>query len=251
MPNPWDIGSTRIFSRCGFKALATTSGGMAYALGKRDGVVVTREEALKHCRDLASATDLPVSADLENGYGATPEAVASILLDVAETGVAGCSIEDYSGDPNHAIYEESLAIERIHAAVEAKNSLDREFVLTARCESYLWNQGNFEPVVRRLQAFEKAGADVLFAPGMDDLSDIEQLVRSINIPLNVVVSNPELTFGLSDLKRVGVRRISLGSSMAQLAYGAVIDAIREFAECGSLDFTAKAIDWQTLESFFD
>lgn len=249
MPNPWDKGSTRIFSQCGFKALATTSGGMAYALGKRDGFV-TREEALQHCRDIVSATDLPVSADLEKGYGDTPEAVAKMIRDVAKTGVAGCSIEDYTGDPEHAIFDEDLAVERIAAAVDAKNSLDRDFVLTARCEAYLWNQGEFDRVIRRLQRFADAGADVVFSPGMDNLSDIECLVQAVSVPVNVVVSSPNRPYEISDLQSLGVKRISIGSSMAQLIYGSVIKTASEFAKTQSLDFVSEAMDYESLEAWF-
>jgi 2-methylisocitrate lyase-like PEP mutase family enzyme len=249
MPNPWDKGSTRIFSQCGFKALATTSGGMAYSLGKRDGYV-TREEALQHCRDIVSATDLPVSADLEKGYGDTPESVAMMIRDVAETGVAGCSIEDYTGDPAHAIFDENLAVERIAAAVDAKNSLDRDFVLTARCEAYLWNQRERDPVIRRLQRFADAGADVVFSPGMDNLSDIEILVQSVNVPVNVVVSSPSRPFEIPDLERLGVKRISIGSSMAQLIYGATIRTVSEFAKTRSLEFVSEAMDYEALEAWF-
>lgn len=249
MPNPWDIGSTRIFSQCGFKALATTSGGMAYALGQRDGFV-GREQVLQHCCDIASATDLPVSADLENGYGDSPEEVAQIIRDVAATGVAGCSIEDYTGDPANPIFDETLAVERIQAAVEAKNSLDHDFVLTARCESYVWTKGEFDPVVRRLQAFERAGADIVFTPGMQDLSDIKTLVQAMTIPVNVIVSSPNLGYEISDLQEIGVRRISIGSVMAQLIYGTVIDTITNFAETGNLDFTARAMDYEKLEAWF-
>ncbi|MBX2878858.1 MAG: isocitrate lyase/phosphoenolpyruvate mutase family protein [Granulosicoccus sp.] len=249
MPNPWDKGSTRIFSQCGFKALATTSGGMAYSLGKRDGHV-TREEALRHCRDIVSATDLPVSADLEKGFGDTPESVAMMIRDAAETGVAGCSIEDYSGDPDNAIFDEELAVERIAAAVDAKNSLDRDFVLTARCEAYLWNQRERDPVIRRLQRFVDAGADVVFSPGMNDISDIEILVQSVNVPVNVVVSSPNRGYAISDLERIGVKRISIGSSMAQYIYGSVIKTVSEFAKTKSLDFVNEAMDYEELETWF-
>jgi len=249
MPNPWDKGSTKIFSQSGFKALATTSGGMAYSLGRRDGFV-TREEVLQHCRDIVSVTDLPVSADLEKGFGDTPEAVAMMIRDVAETGVAGCSIEDYTGDPDNAIFDENLAVERIAAAVDAKNALDRDFVLTARCEAYLWNQRERDAVIRRMQRFADAGADVVFSPGMDSLSDIEILVQSVNVPVNVIVSSPNLPYEISDLQRIGVKRVSIGSSMAQLIYGLTIKTVSEFAKTQSLAFTSEAMDYETLEAWF-
>ncbi len=249
MPNPWDRGSAKIFSQCGFKALATTSGGMAYSLGKRDGYV-TREEALQHCKDIVSATNLPVSADLEKGYGDTPESVAAMIHDVADTGVAGCSIEDYTGDPDRAIFDEDLAVERIAAAVDAKNTLDRDFLLTARCEAFLWNQGDRDRVIRRMQRFAEAGADVVFSPGMDNLADIEMLVQSVNVPVNVVVSSPDRPYELPDLQRIGVKRISIGSSMAQLIYGSVIRTISDFAKTHSLEFVNEAMDYQELEAWF-
>jgi len=149
MPNPWDIGTTRIFSQCGFKALATTSGGLAYSLGKKDALGVTRTEALQHCKQIANATSLPVSADLENGYGDSPKEVADIILEAAETGVAGGSIEDYTGNPDSPIYDLTLATERIHAAHEAASSLSVDFVLTGRCENYVWGHHGIDSVVER------------------------------------------------------------------------------------------------------
>ncbi|MBX2839616.1 MAG: isocitrate lyase/phosphoenolpyruvate mutase family protein [Gammaproteobacteria bacterium] len=249
MPNPWDIGSTRIFSQLGFKALATTSGGMAYAIGKPDGQV-TREEAIRHCREIAAATSLPVSADLENGYCDAPDAVAELITDVGTTGVAGCSIEDYSGDPQSPIYDSSLAVERIQAAHEARLTFDFDFVLTARCEKFLWNEKDPDAVIKRLQAFESAGADVLFAPGMNDLQDIERLMQSVSKPVNVVMSSPSITFGLDELRELGVRRVSIGSSIAQLVYGKAISAIKELADSGTFNFVHEAMNYEELEAWY-
>ncbi len=249
MPNPWDAGSTRIFSQLGFKALATTSGGMAYSLGKRDGHV-TREEAIEHCRDIAAATPLPVSADLENGYGDSPESIADMITAIAATGVAGCSIEDYTGDPDSAIYDSSLAVERIQAAHEARLTMANDFVLPARCEKYLWNEKDPDAVIERLQAFESVGADVLFAPGMNDLRDIELLMQSVTKPVNVIMSSPDLPYGLDELKALGVRRVSVGSSIAQLVYGKAIAAIKEIAETGTFRFVQEAMDYEVLEAWF-
>ncbi len=249
MPNPWDAGSAKIFSGCGFKALATTSGGMAYSLGKRDGHV-TRDEALRHCSDIVAATHLPVSADLEKGYGDSPEEVAKMIIAVAATGVAGCSIEDHTGNPELPIFDKSLAIERIQAAHEARVSLPDDFVLTARCEKFLWNEPELDNVIERLQAFESAGADVLFAPGIEDLSDIESVVRALNKPVNVVMSAPNLPYGLPELREIGVRRISIGSAMAQLIYGTAIAAISELAESGTFNFVKDAMEFEELESWF-
>ena len=249
MPNPWDVGSTKIFSRLGFKALATTSGGMAYSLGKRDGHV-TRDEALMHCQNLVQATELPVSADLEKGYGDTPEDVADMITAVAATGVAGCSIEDHSGNPESPIFDTALAIERIKAAHEARLSLPNDFVLTARCEKFLWNQLELDEVIERLQAFEKAGADVVFAPGIDKLDDIKRLVDELDTPVNVLMSKPNLPYGLTELREIGVSRISTGSVFAQLAYGTAIKAISELAQQDTFTSLSKAINCEELESLF-
>lgn len=249
MPNPWDAGTAKIFSRCGFKALATTSGGMAYSLGKRDGFV-TREEALRHCSEIVTATDLPVSADLEKGYGDSPEEVADIITAVATTGVAGCSIEDYTGDPASAIFETTKAVERIQAAHEARLALPNDFVLTARCEKFLWNEPDLDAVIDRLQAFEKAGADVLFAPGIEKLEDIERLVQALTKPVSVVMSTPDTPYGLPELQQIGVRPISIGSAMAQLIFGTAIKAIKEIAEFGTFNFVNDAMDYEELESWF-
>lgn len=249
MPNPWDIGSTRVLEGLGFRALATTSGGMAYGLGKRDGGV-SRRETLAHCRSIVESTTLPVSADLEKGFGDTPEKVAEIISDVAETGVAGCSIEDYSGNPKAAIFDKQLAVERIQAAAEACQQLKTDFVLTARCEQLLWGDHDLDAVIERLQAFESAGADVLFAPGLNNLKEIEQVIAVIQKPLNVIMSDPGLSFGVRELADAGVKRISIGSSFAQLAYGKLISAAKEIADNGTFKYTEEAVDWQELESLF-
>ncbi len=249
IPNPWDVGSARVLAGMGFKALATTSGGMAYALGKPDGAVL-REEALAHCRAIVDATPLPVSADLEKGFGDTPEQMFEIIAAAAETGLAGGSIEDYTGKPDAPIYDESLAVERIKAASEARDSLPTDFVLTARCESLVWTKSGLDAVIRRLQAFEAAGADILFAPGLDDLDSIRAVVSAVGKPVNVVMSTPGLPFGVEELSEIGVKRISVGSALAQLAYGSAIAAAREIAQQGSFGFTKDVIDYQELEAFF-
>ena len=250
IPNPWDIGSARILAGMGFKALATTSGGMAYALGKPDGGV-SKEQTLKHCRDIVSATPLPVSADLEKGFGDSPESVFKTITAAAETGLAGCSIEDYTGNPQAPIFEKTLAVERIEAASEACRSLTEDFVLTARCEKLVWGETSLDDVIERLLAFEAAGADVLFAPGLDEFSAIKQVCSAISKPVNIIMSTPDLGFGLEDLINVGAKRISVGSSLAQLAYGSLVNAAREMAENSSFSFTNKAIDYIELEAFFN
>jgi len=249
IPNPWDIGSARILAGMGFKALATTSGGMAYALGKPDGGV-SREQTLNHCKDIVSATPLPVSADLEKGFGDTPESVFQTITAAAEIGLAGCSIEDYTGSPEAPIFEMSLAVERIEAASEACRGLPQDFVLTARCEKLVWGETSLDDVIERLLAFEAAGADVLFAPGLDKLSAVEKVCSAISKPVNIIMSTPGLAYGVEDLIRAGAKRISVGSSLAQLAYGSLVTAAREMGENGSFNFTKKAIDYTELEAFF-
>lgn len=249
IPNPWDIGSARILARMGYKALATTSGGMAYSLGKPDGQV-SREQTLRHCSEIVAATELPVSADLEKGFGDTPESVFQTITDAGAIGLAGGSIEDYSGRPDAPIYDLVLAIERIEAASEACKNLSEDFVLTARCESLVWGGTSIDEVIKRLQAYEKAGADVLFAPGLDDLDAIRDVCSAVGKPVNVIMSTPGLTFGINDLADVGVKRISIGSAFAQVAYGSLIAAAQEIAKSGSFEFTKDAIDYVELEAFF-
>lgn len=249
MPNPWDVGSTRVLTGLGFKALATTSGGMAYALGKPDGAA-SREETLRHCSDIVAATPLPVSADLEKGFGDTPEAVFETITAAAAIGLAGCSIEDYSGREDRPIFDMALAVERIRAASEACRSLPEDFVLTARCEHLVWGETDLDDVVARLVAYETAGADVLFAPGLDDLGAIREVCAAVSKPVNVIMSTPGLPFGVSDLAEAGVKRISVGSVFAQIAYGALITSAREIQESGSFSFSKAAIDYVELEAFF-
>ncbi len=250
MPNPWDVGSARILAGMGFKALATTSGGMAYSLGKPDGQV-SREQAFRHYGDMVAATSLPVSADFEKGYGDSPESVFETITDAGAIGLAGGSIEDYTGRPDAPIFDLTLAIERIEAASEACRKLSKDFVLTARCETLVWGGTSVDEVITRLQAFESAGADVLFAPGLSDFEVIREVCSAVSKPVNVLMSTPDLAFGVSDLADVGVKRISIGSAFAQVAYGSLIKAAREIAENGSFKFTKDAIDYVELEAFFE
>jgi 2-methylisocitrate lyase-like PEP mutase family enzyme len=248
MPNAWDIGSARILTALGFEAIATTSAGMAYALGKSDGTV-SREATLGHCRDIAASTPLPVSADLGNGFGDSPEEIYQIILAAAETGLAGCSIEDFTGNMDAPNFEEPLAVERVKAASEACKSLPFDFVLTARHE--VWDEvPNLDGVIRRLQAFEAAGADVLFAPGLEDFDSIRVVVSAVSKPFSVMMMEPGLPYGVDKLSGIGVKRISVGSAFAQLAYGSLIAAAQEIANQGSFQFIKKAIDHKELETFF-
>ena len=249
IPNPWDVGTARILAAQGFKALATTSAGMAFALGIREGRA-TPEQVLQHCRTLVAATDLPVSADLEKGFGDSPESVGETIRAAAATGLAGGSIEDHTGDPDHPIYEFSLAVERIAAAVEAARAVPGDFMLTARCENLLWGRDDLDDTIRRLQAFEAAGADVLYAPGLYDLDTVRTVCSAVTKPVNVVMGMPGATFSAADLAAAGVRRISVGSALARLAYGAFIDAAREMSGDGTFRFAHKAMGFAEIEGHF-
>ncbi len=250
MPNPFDVGSARILERSGFKALATSSGGMAYARAKRDGAI-TKDEALEHCRDIVDATHLPVSADLERGFGDSPEDVFKTVIDACQVGLAGCSIEDYNGNPECPLYDETLAIERVQAAVEACRSVSPDFVFTARCENLVWGQPDLDLVIRRLQAYADVGADVLFAPGLSTTAEIETVVSSVSKPLNVVASSLSQGVTVAELSGIGVTRVSTGSALAQLAYAPVVSAVAEMKEKGAFGFINQMLNWEELESYFD
>jgi 2-methylisocitrate lyase-like PEP mutase family enzyme len=249
IPNPWDVGSARILASYGFEALATTSAGMAFSLGLPEGGV-PRAETLVHCRAIVGATPLPVSADLEKGFGDSPETVAQTICAAAATGLAGCSIEDYTGDPSMPIYDFDLAVERIRAAAEAARALPQDFVLTARCENLLWDRPDLDEVIRRLQAYERAGADVLYAPGLKDLTTIGEVCRAVSRPVNVVMGLPGPTSGIAELAEAGVKRISVGSALARLAYGVLIRATREMATTGTFSFAADAMGFAEVEGHF-
>jgi len=248
IPNPWDVGSARILAAMGFEALATTSAGMAFALGCQEGTV-SRETTLDHCRTLVDATPLPVSADLEKGFGDSPRDVAECIVAAAESGLAGCSIEEHTGREDDPIFEFELALERIAAAVEASRSLPRDFVLTARCENFLWGRPDLDDTIRRLQAFAEAGADVLYAPGLPDLDSIRR-VCEIGKPVNVVMGLPGARFSVEQLAAAGVKRISVGAVLARTAYGAFINAAREITGQGSFSFAENAIGFSEINAFF-
>ena len=249
MPNPWDVGSARILASMGYEALATTSAGMAFSLGLPEGRT-SRDEVLAHCRTIVAATDLPVSADLEKGFGDSPEAVADTIRAAAATGLAGCSIEDHTNRPDDPIFPFGLALERIQAAVEACRGLDRDFVLTARAENFLWDRPHLDDTIARLQAFEQAGADVLYAPGLRDLETIRTVCGALSKPVNVIMGMPGTTFGVDELSAAGVRRISVGSALARAAFGALLRAGREMAGEGSFTFAEQAAGFQELDGIF-
>lgn len=249
IPNPWDIGSARILESAGFTCLATTSAGLAFSLGLPEGQV-PREAVLAHCRDLADCVDIPVSADLERGFGDTPESAAETILAAAETGLAGCSIEDHTGDPDQPIYSFDLAVARVEAAAQAARSLDRDFVFTARCENLLWGRDDLDDTIARLKAYEAAGADVVYAPGLHDIDTIRTVCSAVTCPVNVVMGMPGATFTVSDLGEAGVTRISVGSALARLAYGSLLDAAREMQESGTFTFSEDAAGFATLDTIF-
>ena len=250
IPNPWDAGSARILASMKFEAIATTSSGLAHSLGQKDGSV-SREQVLSHCQEIVRATDLPVSADLENGYGNKPEDVAETIGLAAATGLVGGSIEDHTNNPSNPIFDFSLAVERIQAAVESKSKLSHDFILTARCENYVWDRKNIDDTIKRLQAYEDAGADVLYAPGLQDIDTIRVICQAVTKPVNVVIemSNTKLT--LKDLSDAGARRISIGSALFLAAYGSFVRAATELRELGTFNFVSDVTSFSDLENIFD
>lgn len=238
IPNPWDTASAKILAGLGFPALATSSAACAVGMGRRDGGI-TRDEALAHAALIAAATDLPVSADLENGFGDAPEVVAETIRRAAEAGVVGCTIEDTTGRAEAPLYEFSLAVERIAAAVEAARSLDFPFVLTARTHNLMFAEPKLEETLRRLQAFEAAGADVLFAPGLPDLAAVRTVCSALSKPFNFMVGIPGKSFSAEELAAAGVRRISLATSLYRAAMTALIETARGVRATGEFAFVDR------------
>jgi 2-methylisocitrate lyase-like PEP mutase family enzyme len=235
MPNPWDLGSARLLASLGFKALATTSSGFAATLGRNDGSV-SRDEAMVHAAVIVAATDLPVSADLENGFADAPSGVAETMRMSIEVGLAGASVEDFTGRADDPIYDIGLAAERIAAAAEAAHAGPGRLVLTARAENYLHGRPDLADTIARLQAFQEAGADVLYAPGLRTLEDISQVIREVDRPVNVLVL--EGMPPVAELAQAGVSRISVGGAFAFAALGAVVSAAAELREQGTYGFRA-------------
>jgi 2-methylisocitrate lyase-like PEP mutase family enzyme len=246
IPNPWDIGTAKLFASFGFKALATTSAGFAFSRGLPDGGVGF-EAMIHHCRELAAATDLPVSADLEKGKGDSPESAEETIFAAAAAGLAGCSIEDYAGDPASPIYEFGLAVERVAAAADAARSLKHDFMFTARCENFLRGRNDLDDTIKRLQAYEKAGADVLYAPGLADVETVAEICKAVSKPVNVLATPG---FTVNELAGAGVKRISLGSSLATYCYGMLQTASRELLEKGSFAFTSAGMPFRTVQALF-
>ena len=252
IPNPWDVGTARMLAALDFEALATTSAGLAFSLGRRDGeAAVSRDEALDHARTIVEATPLPVSADLENGFGDAPETVAETIAMAAGVGLVGASIEDATGRRDHPIYERAHAVERVAAAVEAARACACPFVLTARAENFLHGRPNLDDTLERLVAFEAAGADVLYAPGLRDLEAIRQVCAALTRPVNVVMGLAGAAFSLEQLAAAGVRRISLGSALSRAALGAFLRAAREVKEQGTFGFAGDAASFAELNAFME
>ena len=236
IPNPWDAASARILATLGVPALATSSAACAIVLGRRDGGS-TRDEALAHARAIAAATEVPVSADLENGFADDPAGVAETIRLAANTGIVGGSIEDATGDNARPFYEIGHAAERVAAAVEAARALPFPFTLTARAENFIRGNPNLDDTIRRLQAFEKAGADVLFAPGLPDLAAVRAVCSAVTKPVNFIAVMPGKTFSVAELAAAGVRRISVGPALHRAALAGLIYAAREISEKGTFRYT--------------
>jgi len=239
IPNPWDTGTARVLAHLGFKALATTSAGYAFSRGQED-YSLKREEVLEHLQIIVEATDLPVSADLENGFGDAPDLVAETIKSAAKAGVVGGSIEDATGRSDNPIYEVEFAAQRVQAAVEAAKALPFTFTLTARAENYLHDRPDLKDTIKRLQAYQSAGADVLYAPGLTSKEEISAVVSSVDRPVNVLVGIAGIQLNLADLSALGVKRVSLGSALTRAAFGSFIRAAREMHELGTFNFVKEA-----------
>ncbi|MBO9154789.1 oxaloacetate decarboxylase [Chitinophaga sp. GCM10012297] len=255
VPNPWDAGSAKMLETLGFKALATTSAGLAYSLGKPDGhASITREETLLNVQNIIAATNLPVSADLENGYGDDPEVCAETILLAAKAGLAGGSIEDATGRPADPIYSFEHAVERVKAAAQAARSLPYPFTLTARAENLIYGRQDLKDTIKRLEAFADAGADVLFAPGLKTREEIEAVVKAVAPrPVNVIMGLSMaggVGFSLEMLGEMGVKRVSVGSSLVRAAYGAFFRAAEEIARSGTFTYAADSKPYGEMNKLF-
>ena len=248
LPNPWDAGTAKLLASLGFQALATTSLGMSNTLGRADGEgLVSRAELIENCRIIAQATDLPVNADLENGYADDPKEAATILRDAAEAGVVGGSIEDWSGD---RIYDFNHSVERVAAGVEMARSLPVPFTFVARAENLIRGRPDLDDTIRRLQAFEKAGADVLYAPGLRDIATMRTVVQAVGKPLNVVMSAADPALTAAQMEAVGVKRLSVGGALSRLALAAFMRGAREMKEKGGFTWMRDALPTPDLKAVF-
>lgn len=249
IPNPWDRGSAKLLSHLGFQALASTGAGFAFSQGHAD-LSITKKEMMKYLSDIASATNLPINADLQNGFGDSPEEVAITIIEASKTGVVGGSIEDASGNLDKPIYDLEYAVERIKAATEAARSQDFRFMLTARAENFLYGRPDLKDTIKRLQAYQNAGADVLFAPGVQSEEDIRSVISSVDRPLNVIMGFQGAQLTMSKLQKLGVRRISLGGSLARAAYGELMRAATEVLTQGTFKYAENAISGKEINGIF-
>lgn len=250
IPNPWDIGTARLLAVLGFQALATTSAGYAFSIGKQD-TKVGGDDMIAHVGAIAGATTLPVSADLENGYGDDPKTVAETIRRAAAAGAVGGSIEDATTRLDNPIYELEFATERMRAAAEAARSLPFPFTLTGRAENYLWGRPDLADTIRRLQAYQEAGADVLYAPGLKTKDEIAAVVSSVDRPVNVLMGLQGVLLSRKELSRLGVKRISVGGALARVALGAFLRAAREMKEHGTFTFAETAVSYRDLNAMFE
>ncbi len=247
LPNPWDAGSAKALEALGFDALTTTSAGLAWTLGRADGTrSVSRDEALANAKSIVDATSLPVAADLENGYGDDPETVAETVKLAAEAGLVGCSIEDATSRDDRPVYDFDFAVERVAAAAAAARSLPFPFMLVARAENLLQGIDDVDDTIARLQAYEKAGADVLYAPMLPDADAIRRVCNAVSKPVNVLAAGPILKMSVSELAALGVRRISVGSGFARAAFSAFITAAREAKNAGRFNSIAQSISFAEI-----
>lgn len=245
IPNPWDAGSARLLASLGFEALATTSAGYAFSKGKLDFFAsLDRSEILSNAAEIVAATDLPVSADLEDGFGAAPETCAETIRLACGVGLVGGSIEDATGDPSTPIHDFSHAVERVHAAAEAARTLP--FLLTARAENFLWGRPDLDDTIKRLQAFSAAGAHVLYAPGLPDLEAIRTVCAAVDKPVNVVMGLKGPRYSVADLSDAGVRRVSVGGSFARAALGALMKAAEEVRKAGTFGYAEDALPAEVI-----
>ena len=248
IPNPWDAGSARILAGLGFQALATSSGAQAGVLGRRDGTVA-REEALAHARAIVAATELPVSADLEKGFGDAPEVAAETIRLAAGVGLVGGSIEDATGDKDRPLYDIGQATERVAAAVQAARALPFPFTVTARTENFLRGNPSLEDTIKRLQAFEKTGADVLMAPGLPDLAAVRAVCAAVAKPVNFMAGIKGKSFTVAELEAAGVKRISLATSLYRMAMTALLEAAREVKDKGTFGYLDRSLSTPEVNAF--
>ncbi|MBI3828775.1 MAG: isocitrate lyase/phosphoenolpyruvate mutase family protein [Planctomycetes bacterium] len=250
IPNPWDVGTAKMLAVLGFEALATTSSGYAFSTGRKDGNV-GREKMLAHAREIVNATDLPVSADFENGYAADLNGVADTYRLAGEAGLAGASIENSTRRPDAPLFEIKQAAERVRAAAEAAHALPYPFTLTARAENFLVGKPDLKDTLKRLQAYQEAGADVLFAPGLTKKDEIEAVVKSVDRPVNHIMFAPGVRFGIEELAALGVKRISIGSSLARAALGAFLRGAREIKDRGTFTYLDDAASGKEIGALLE